>query len=433
MKIRFVTNACMEILTKSVRLLCDPWLVPGAFDGSWWQNPPLRFTPEDFRDYTHLYISHIHQDHCDPRTLRRLPNKQIPVILLKSPDGFLKKRIASCGFTNFIEVTDGETITLQDGIDVTIYAAFTQNPFIDVEVPNIIDSSLVVTDGEQTFLNINDNTPVKVACQKLKDRHGRFHAATVPYSGVGPFPSSYQNLSEEEKKKQAAQKALKYTNRLLEIAETLQADMLFPAAGQMILGGRQMKKNETLGIATQEESTVLLQQAGFPAACLEEGDVFDLTTRQKEKTLPSSRWSEDALSALAQERYWWEDAFQIPIDQQIEILPLLQIARERLARYQKKYEFWSDWLMGICLEENRDHVYVFSFENEKAVQKMAKKNFLDSGQKILLVTVPYNYLVAILTRHCHWNNAYHGCHVDWFREPDVYIPELQTLFSFFHL
>jgi hypothetical protein len=39
----------------------------------------------------------------------------------------------------------------------------------------------------------------------------------------------------------------------------------------------------------------------------------------------------------------------------------------------------------------------------------------------------------VLTRHCHWNNGYHGCHVEWYRHPDEFLPEIQTLMSFFHL
>lgn len=93
MKIKFYTNTGMEIISNGIRILCDPWFIPGAFDGSWFQWPPLVTRPEDLTDYTHIYITHIHPDHCDVRTLKKLKNKNVPVILLKRQDKDLKKII----------------------------------------------------------------------------------------------------------------------------------------------------------------------------------------------------------------------------------------------------------------------------------------------------------------------------------------------------
>lgn len=433
MRIHFVTNACMEILAKDTRILCDPWLVPGAFDGSWWQNPPLRLKPQDFTEYTHLYISHIHQDHCDTYTLKQLPNKDVPVIILKNPDGFVRKRVASCGFKNFIELENGESVTISNGVIVTMYSAFAANPFIDIGVPNIIDSSIVVSDGTHTFLNINDNTPDAAACAMLVKRHGYVDASTVPYSGVGPFPSSYLNLSEEEKKEACIQKQEQYLNRMVEVANILKAKVFLPAAGQMILGGKQMYKNSTLGVVDQKIGVERLTAAGHKAAFLEEGDFFDIGTMEHTKTLPESKWSDTSLKKLEQARYWWEDAFDIHESERAPLIPLLQSARERLSKYQEKYNFWTDWTLAIRVLEEPDFVYTFSYADTSSVSKARTTDLLQGGSKFLMVEVPYNYLIAILTRHCHWNNAYHGCQVNWWRQPDEYVPELQMLLSFFHL
>jgi L-ascorbate metabolism protein UlaG (beta-lactamase superfamily) len=66
-KVKFFANACVAIYTSEFNLLCDPWLVDGAFDGSWYHFPPLKTKPEDLNDYTHIYISHIHPDHFDSK------------------------------------------------------------------------------------------------------------------------------------------------------------------------------------------------------------------------------------------------------------------------------------------------------------------------------------------------------------------------------
>lgn len=433
MKIRFITNAGFEIITGETRILCDPWLLPGAFDGSWWQWPPLRLTPEDFREYTHLYISHIHPDHCDLETLRRLPNKEVPVIILKGPGDFLKKRIATCGFTNFIELADGESAQLAD-VAVTMYGAFAANPFIDAKVPNIIDSSIVVTHGDSSFLNLNDNEPDAAACERLVNRHGHFCAAMVPYGGVGPWPSSYLHLSTEEKLKKAREKEGLYLGHMLTIAKILKADIYFPAAGQMRLGGRMSYKNEFLGIVNQKTAVQRLVQAGYRAAHLEEGDVFTLGGLEHKKTLSLSVPTQAQMNAMERAPYGWEAAFQVPANEQQELLPLLQEARQRMWTYQERFRFTADWLMAIEVEEHPEHVYVFSYADPSPVRKILRTELVAGQEKFLLVRIPYNYLIAILTRHCHWNNAYHGCLVEWWRRPDnPYLPELQILLSFFHL
>ena len=53
--------------TPDLRLLCDPWFTPGAYDGTWYQYPVVAaIGPVD-----RIFVSHIHPDHYDPIFLRR--------------------------------------------------------------------------------------------------------------------------------------------------------------------------------------------------------------------------------------------------------------------------------------------------------------------------------------------------------------------------
>jgi len=38
-------------------VLCDPWLLDGAFSGAWHHYPPLEFAPEEYGHVDYLYIS----------------------------------------------------------------------------------------------------------------------------------------------------------------------------------------------------------------------------------------------------------------------------------------------------------------------------------------------------------------------------------------
>ena len=64
MKVRYIYSACVVIETEDLTLCCDPWFTPGAYNGSWYQYPPLLKDPIDVIGRVNaIYISHIHPDH----------------------------------------------------------------------------------------------------------------------------------------------------------------------------------------------------------------------------------------------------------------------------------------------------------------------------------------------------------------------------------
>ena len=66
MKFEFIGNASGIFHgTKGTRILCDPWIVPGVFEGSWFHYPPIKTKIEDLQNVDAIYVSHIHPDHYD--------------------------------------------------------------------------------------------------------------------------------------------------------------------------------------------------------------------------------------------------------------------------------------------------------------------------------------------------------------------------------
>jgi len=435
-RIRFYTNAALEIHTADARILCDPWFTPGAFDGSWFHYPPLRTRPEDCAGYTHLYVSHIHPDHCDVATLARLPDKTVPVVILRSAQPFLRGKIERAGFRTVIELDDGESRALTARTTVTMLRAFTASSLVpDARVPNVIDSSLLVDDGDHRLLNVNDNTPTPEACRAIRARFGTIDVALMPYSGVGPYPSCYDNLRDDEKDAAASRKSEAFLARMLDNVAALGARHVVPAAGMMILGGRAWQKNRWLGVAEPEQALARLAAQGVSACLLAEGDELDVRTLAVQRAGgPPPPAREAVARSLANVRYWWEDAFDVPPAQRIDPLPLLTTARQRLWTYQQRFEFADATRIVLHVTDAplADDYFVFALDRPAPVERVPLASF-DADAPFLRVSLPYALLIAILTRHCHWNNAYHGCLVDWFRHPDVYRPEVQTLLSYLHL
>src|SRR6202012_3547579 len=106
MLIEFVANASFNLPLASGRtLLTDPWYADGIYYGTWCNFPPLS---DDRRaelaalrpDW--IYISHIHPDHLDPKSLAAYP-RGTPILIGRLPEPaltHLRRSIAGLGFTD---------------------------------------------------------------------------------------------------------------------------------------------------------------------------------------------------------------------------------------------------------------------------------------------------------------------------------------------
>ena len=58
MKFEFIGNACgIFVGSNGTKILCDPWIVDGVFEGSWFHYPPLKTNFEYFRDIDAIHKS----------------------------------------------------------------------------------------------------------------------------------------------------------------------------------------------------------------------------------------------------------------------------------------------------------------------------------------------------------------------------------------
>ena len=128
MKLTYHNSAAVVIQDNDTKILLDPWLRNGEYFGSWGIFPPYDFKQEEFDDMDFIYISHIHPDHCSPKTLEKL-NKKIPVLIHEFPEKYLKNNIERLGF-DVIEIKNNEKKKLKDETEITIIAADNCNPEI---------------------------------------------------------------------------------------------------------------------------------------------------------------------------------------------------------------------------------------------------------------------------------------------------------------
>lgn len=428
----FVANACGIFTGRAgTRLLCDPWLLDGVFDGSWCHYPPLHTTVEDVRDVDLVFLSHIHPDHFDERCFDFDP--ATPILVLDHGPNFLPRRLEALGYHNLVTVRDGETIDWKE-LRLTLFAPFAKHAFHEAEVGNLIDSALLVECGGVRALNANDNTPTVESARRLASEHGPIDLAMLNYNAAGPYPSCFDNLGEDEKTAEHARILDQNVRHLVAIGEVLQPRFLLPFAGAYVLGGDQRHKNRYLGTTTWDRCASWLRShdlGSTEVVLLREGDTLDVATGAADR--PYRPLDEAEMTAyvdehLATVRYPYQldavpDAARLAAD-------LAAAANAMQARW-RRFGLRSSWsvvieLFGRQYQVHPEPVDLGPLDRFEVADRVAPAPSLHCR-------LDERLLRRILDRRSHWNNAEIGAHIDFVRAPNRYEPDLHSGLQFLHL
>lgn len=414
MRLTHIDNACCIYESQGFKLLADPWLTDGAFEGSWCHYPPLVTTFQDVKDVDALYISHLHPDHYDEKILQQF-RKDIPVIILDKEPNFLKKKLTEIiGFTNLLLVKDTETITIGP-MEVTVYAPFVKHPFDHSSLGNFIDSAIVVKSNGKTILNANDNTPDVAIAKRLYEDHGKFDIVQLKDSLAGAYPSCFTNLTDKEKLSEADRLIKRQLRAMCEVAKELKAEWFQPFAGDYQLGGRLMVKNKFLGVAGKKYAASFIASNGLKPLILNEKGSFDLITGELQASYRPNLISYSS---------WLERVKTIRFDYELQpdvtmadMSDKLDKARMKLGAFQDRHNYYPNTEVSV-------NGYTFYMGN-------AITSSLGSPNRIEF-TMDNRALLGVLERRYHWNNLEVGCHIEMNRIPNVYDPDLVNAMCFFH-
>jgi UDP-MurNAc hydroxylase len=418
----FIGNAC-GIFTgqEGTRVLCDPWIANGVFEGSWYHYPPLTTRPEDVLGVDAIYVSHLHPDHFDERFFNF--DKNIPIIALEHGHNFLRKKLLELGYSNLVLVKDGETVSFKE-FTITMYAPFTRNNFHEAEVGNLIDSAMIIECNGVKAFNANDNTPTPETCVKLKQRFGTIDLAMINYNAAGPYPASFVNLSEAEKRSEHDRVLNRNIDYMHNLVETLAPRMVLPFAGAYILGGQLSRLNDFLGTTTWDVCADKLNRIGLTSTKvvrLREHDVLNIKSGESSPEYEplNPEHMKPYIQQISGDKYPYEsddtpDTAQIIAD--------LETASDRMRQRMNRAGITTDRTVIINVDGKAIQIHP-TFSSETNINATPR----------LACSLDLRLLRRILDRTSHWNNAEIGCHVEFNRVPNEYQPDLHTALQFLHL
>ncbi|HET9136712.1 MAG TPA: MBL fold metallo-hydrolase, partial [Candidatus Kapabacteria bacterium] len=227
MEIKHIGHAGFLVSTQGENILMDPWLNPaGAYAASWFSYPSNELIdPDRLEIADYLYISHWHQDHFDTWFLRsRSEEFKKRVVVLISDFKYKKLRddLKQLGYATVIELNSTTPFQTQHGTEIRILRE--ENPFF-------VDSAILVSSRDCTFLNENDcKLPIEQEAW-LRSLYGSIDIFTAQFSGATFHPTCYTNYSENELKVIAAERRKAKFQRIIDSMDRLNAKHYIPSAG----------------------------------------------------------------------------------------------------------------------------------------------------------------------------------------------------------
>ena len=145
MKIRFVGHAGIFVQCQNQTILCDPWLFSKVFNNGWALVSPS--SPPPFADVDYIWISHEHPDHLNFPSLKSIPDTdraRIKVLYQRHASPRIVKALVKLGFQHIIELPLYQWFRLDAGLEVFCGSK------------GVMDSFLVMREGNECILNLND-------------------------------------------------------------------------------------------------------------------------------------------------------------------------------------------------------------------------------------------------------------------------------------
>ena len=444
MRVKYLNSATVLIDNDGTKVLCDPWLVDGAYYGSWCHYPPLEINLEDYFDVDYIYISHVHPDHLNIDTLKNFP-KHIPILIHDYEQKFVLRILSMLGFKNIIEIGHKKIFNLNNNFNIEILAADNCDPqkcglFLGCSVgPGhtkslSIDSLAVFSSKDSVVVNTND-CPYDLAsdvCKYIKSKYKNIDLLLVGYLGAGPFPQCFPDVSDKTKIIACDNKKNNFLQQMLGFILALEPIHFIPFAGKYTLAGSLSVLNKWRGNPDPEElyldflPKLEKQKSNSHMLLLDretEIDVKEKFIKSDYKKININHRDEYIKNILSKKQFTYQSEENI---QESILLNLLNEAQARKLNMQKIYNFYSNWNMYLELE--KDYLIKVPFINEGI--KIVKK--VSNEQPWVKVGLDLKMLSAIMNRRAHWNNLEIGSHLKFYRSQDTYIRGIHHFLSFFH-
>ena len=313
MKVVHYNNSFIEVEVNGKKLICDPWI--GSTNESAWYSYPMMKSPSYLNKLNpnFIYISHLHCDHFDPKTLNAFKKKDTPIIIKNFEQKRLKNKLQKLGFHNIIEINELIKKQISAEFNVMIIPQMSSNTDGHEDKINYdLDTSIVIQSREnKKILYNNVDNPLSTKELKylnslvLKNFRHRVNYMCHQIGAASGYPQSFLSVDKETEKNKIVKKSMKKIQTLCRI---FKPDIFFPAGGTYLISGKFHKLNKYISQPSVKDLKTLSLTSNLNLQYIEGGNqlVTEETPRANEFLNLNNITKQKAIRKLSKIKYFYE-------------------------------------------------------------------------------------------------------------------------------
>ena len=431
-KINHVANSFIAIEGTNSVITCDPWV--GKTSDNGWFSYPIRSTKEvenKIFNSNFIYISHLHCDHYDVKTLKKFKNKNLIFLIKKFKNGVLKRRLQKLTNKKILEIEPFKKIKINKDFTVAIIPQIISNSSnLPDNISYDLDTSIVVQSNQsKTIFYNNVDMPMNLDVLKKinnfvkKEFKKKIDIFCYGLGTASEFPQCFLNINRAKEKKKIIKDSLDEIKKYLKY---LKPKIYFPAGGTYSIYGKFFNLNKYIAQPsfaqikkkTSSLDTKIYNIIGGGSISFEKSK-FIVNQKIDKK---NKNFYENFINKIKQSNYYYSNNIKIDLKKLDQNFVDAKKNYLRILSYNKKIK--SKWSIDFKIYKN--------FEiNKKCFIDTKKSNFLKSynlknyflnSKNILKLEchIEYQLFKSLLAGKFPWNTSLSGSTIMYKRKPNKF-------------
>ena len=447
MRIVHHCNSFITVKSRESSISCDPW-VGKTFENAWLSFPVYKNLKKicEYEKPQFIYISHLHCDHYDPKSLNQYNKDKTTVIIKDFNDKRLKNKISNLGFKKIKELKSWQVYKISKNFKVCIIPQLSSNSSeISESIQYDLDTSIVIQclNTKKVFLNSVDNPFSEKDYLKIKKFikskfNSKINVMTIVFGAASEYPQSFLNINRTKEKKRIIKDSLV---KIKSIINKLNPDITFQAGGTYLILGKFHRLNKYIAQPNAKEIYKFSNENNLDIVNIEGGgsiffknNLFHTNKIKKNQTIS---YMNEVLRKHKKIKYFYEKDLKLNLNK---LDYLYEQSRLNYFRRLGKFNFKTSWKIefyiykNLCLNKDgkirfiKNNIlkkYYVDFCNKRKAKKNKEK------KSNLICHIDYDLFFGFLTKKYVWNAPLSGSVVLFQRKPNFFDPN--TTFSLNYL
>ena len=443
-KIHHFSNSFVSVEGSNSIITCDPW-IGKTTDNGWFSYPIKNYKDVDKKIFNSdfVYVSHLHCDHIDPKTLKKFKKKNLTFIVKKFNNGVLKKRLQRLfPKKKILEIDPFKKKKINKDFTVAIIPQIISNSSnLPDNIQYDMDTSILIQSNKtkKVFYN-NVDMPINLKILKRindfskKELKRKINIFCYGLGAACEFPQCFLNIDRSKVQKELIKKSL---DSLKKILNYLKPEVFFPAGGTYAIYGKFHKLNKHIAQPSFEQIKLVASKMQTKVYNIIGGGSISYEKSKytaNEKNVNLSNISDEKFVSYIEKLnyYYSKSSLNVNLSRLDNYFDKAKINYFNILSNKKKIN--TKWDIDFKIYKNYEI-------NEKCTIDKKKSNFLKTyrlsnykkkAKKIykLECYLEYQLFESLLRGRFPWNTSLTGSTIMYKRNPDIFNVDLQFSLNF---